>query len=88
MGLGFRPGASCVGSLYRVQRGAKNRKQIIERFRKITIHELGHNFGLKHCTYNSKCLMQSAKGKVTTIDKADEILCENCRKQISYALKY
>jgi archaemetzincin len=87
MGLGFRPGSSCIGSLYRVQRGARNRKQIIERFRKVTIHELGHNFGLKHCTYNSKCLMQSAKGKVATIDHADEILCENCRKQISYVLK-
>lgn len=87
MGLGFRPGESCVGSLYRVQRGARNRKQIISRFRKVTVHELGHNFGLKHCTYDPKCLMQSAKGKATTIDKADEILCENCRKLISGKLR-
>lgn len=87
MGLGFRPGKSCIGSIYRVQRGAVNRKQIISRFRKVTIHELGHNFGLKHCTFDSKCLMQSAKGKVTTIDKADEILCKNCRKQISHVLR-
>lgn len=87
MGLGFRPGESCVGSLYRVQRGAKNRQQIISRFRKVTVHELGHNFGLKHCTYDVKCLMQSAKGKATTIDKADEILCENCRRLISGKLR-
>lgn len=87
MGLGFRPGKSCVGSLYRVQRGAINRQQIINRFRKVTIHELGHNFGLKHCTYDSKCLMQSAKGKATTIDKADEILCENCRRQVKHVLR-
>ena len=87
MGLGFRPGSSCVGSIYRVQRGAKSRKQIIARFRKVTVHELGHNFGLKHCTFDPKCLMQSAKGKATTIDKADEILCENCRKQIGYILR-
>ncbi|NJN78676.1 MAG: hypothetical protein HC803_10430 [Saprospiraceae bacterium] len=87
MGLGFRPGQSCIGSLYRVQRGAADRKQIISRFRKVTIHELGHNFGLKHCTYDPKCLMQSAKGKATTIDKADEILCENCRKEIAYILR-
>lgn len=87
MGLGFRPGKSCVGSIYRVQRGAINRKHLINRFRKVTIHELGHNFGLKHCTYDSECLMQSAKGKTTTIDKADEILCTNCRRQIQHVLR-
>jgi len=87
MGLGFRPGKSCVGSIYRIQRGAINRKHLINRFRKVTIHELGHNFGLKHCTYDSKCLMQSAKGKTTTIDKADEILCTNCRRQIQRVLR-
>jgi archaemetzincin len=87
MGLGFCPGESCVGSIYRVKRSAKNRKQIISRFRKVTVHELGHNFGLKHCTYDVKCLMQSAKGKATTIDKADEILCVNCRKLIKNKLR-
>jgi archaemetzincin len=87
MGLGFCPGESCVGSIYRVKRGAKNRQQIISRFRKVTVHELGHNFGLKHCTYDVKCLMQSAKGKATTIDKADEILCENCRRLIKKKLR-
>lgn len=87
MGLGFCPGKSSVSSIYRVQRGAINRQHFINRFRKVTIHELGHNFGLKHCTYDTKCLMQSAKGKVSTIDNADEILCEKCRKQISYALR-
>lgn len=87
MGLGFRPGKSCVGSIYRVKRGAISREHLINRFRKVTIHELGHNFGLKHCTYDKKCLMQSAKGKATTIDKADEILCENCRRQIKHVLR-
>lgn len=87
MGLGFMPGKSCVSSIYRTQRGAINRKHLISRFRKITIHELGHNFGLPHCTYDPKCLMQSAKGKATTIDKADEILCENCRRQIKHVLR-
>jgi archaemetzincin len=87
MGLGFCPGESCVASIYRVKRGAKNRKQIISRFRKVTVHELGHNFGLKHCTFDGKCLMQSAKGKATTIDKADEILCTNCRKLIGKYLR-
>ncbi len=87
MGLGFRPGPSCVASTFRVQRGAMSRKQLIARMRKVTIHELGHNFGLSHCTFDDKCLMQSAKGKVSTIDKANEILCENCRKQVSIFLR-
>lgn len=87
MGLGFRPGESCVISTFRVQRGAINRKQLISRLRKISIHELGHNFGLKHCTFDDKCLMQSAKGKVSTIDEAREILCKNCRKQVSAFLR-
>lgn len=82
MGLGFQPGKSCVASTYRVKRGAVSKQHLINRIRKVTIHELGHNFGLKHCTYDSKCLMQSAKGKVSTIDKAQEILCQNCQRQI------
>jgi archaemetzincin len=87
LGLGFLPGESCVISTFRVQRGAINRKQFISRIRKVSIHELGHNFGLPHCTFDDKCLMQSAKGSVKTIDKAEEILCENCRKQITFFLR-
>ncbi len=87
MGLGFCPGESCLGSIYRVQRGAKNKAHLISRFRKVTVHELGHTFGLKHCTYDPRCLMQAAKGKATTIDKAEEILCKNCRKQIQHVLR-
>ena len=87
MGLGFMPGKSCVASIYRVKRGGVSRERLIKRFRKVTIHELGHNFGLKHCTYDPKCLMQSAKGKVSTIDKAEEKLCSNCQKQIRRYLR-
>jgi archaemetzincin len=46
-------GHSCVISSYRV----KNKEDLPY----LMLHELGHAFGLKHCT--NKCLMQDAQGK-------------------------
>ena len=82
MGLGFRPGASCVISTFRIRKATRNEQHFVERFRKVILHEIGHNLGLKHCTYHEKCLMKDALGKVTTVDTADEWLCDNCRRKI------
>lgn len=73
MGLGYQPGNACVVSSFRLN--TKNKK-IQERFYKVAVHELGHNFGLSHCD-NAGCYMMDADGKM----KMDEehFFCKKCR---------
>jgi len=76
MGLGNCPGKSCIVSVFKLK--GKNR---IEKLFKLTIHELGHNYGLantktKHCPEKT-CFMRDAEGK----DHLTELkeFCSKCR---------
>lgn len=79
-GLGFRPGPSCVISTFRLYDENGNEEKMRNRLRKIAVHELGHNLGLEHCP-DKNCLMQDACEKISTIDNANESMCEKCRKK-------
>jgi archaemetzincin len=70
MGLGYRPGKSCVVSDFRVS--AKNKKQ---QFYKLVLHELGHTAGLPHCKVKT-CLMRDAEGGNPLDEEKD--FCKNC----------
>jgi len=74
-GLGYRPGASCVVSTYRFK---NNNLKFIDRFKKICIHEIGHNLGLKHCL-NKDCVMRDAAESIKTIDLVKLNLCNECK---------
>lgn len=71
MGLGYRPGKSCVASNYRL-----NKEKLDEQLFKIAIHELGHTQGLKHCPEKT-CFMRSAEGKNPTDEETD--FCPKCK---------
>lgn len=77
-GLGYQPGNACIISVYRLR--GSSYQQYEERFIKVLLHELGHNSGLPHCSYNEECLMNDAKGTMATVDKEKKWLCDNCRK--------
>ncbi|MFP9118082.1 matrixin family metalloprotease [Flavobacterium sp. RNTU_13] len=79
MGLGYRPGNSCVVSTFRLK--ANNKPLFYKRLEKVVLHELGHNLGLPHCE-NPKCVMTSAAEKISTIDNANASLCDACAKRI------
>jgi len=79
MGLAYCPGNSCVVSGFRLKH--KNKEVHFGRFKKVVIHELGHNFGLPHCP-NKKCVMTDAVESIRTIDNAKPDLCEKCKKTI------
>ncbi len=79
-GLGYRPGNACVVSSFRL-RSNENGKTM-ERLRKVCMHELGHNLGLKHCTSGALCVMQDAAETIRTIDKVPLQLCDRCRTKI------
>ncbi|MBD81558.1 MAG: hypothetical protein CL840_21750 [Crocinitomicaceae bacterium] len=80
-GLGYRPGASCVVSTHRIQNS--DYKLFISRFKKICMHEIGHNLGLKHCTDGKTCVMRDAAEKISTVDGVELELCETCWARIN-----
>jgi len=79
-GLGYRPGPSCVVSIYRLKN--KNKTRYYNRIKKICMHEIGHCLGLPHCDNHPKCVMRDAAETIKTIDKVDLWLCDACKRQI------
>lgn len=79
MGLAYCPGKSAIVSTYRLK--SKNKSLELERFKKVVIHELGHNLGLPHCP-NKNCLMTSAAEKIATIDNEKLQFCNACKKKL------
>lgn len=71
MGLGFRPGAACIASSYRL---AKNEKSM--QLFKVAIHELGHTQGLPHCSVKF-CFMRDAEGQNRTNEET--AFCNSCK---------
>lgn len=80
-GLGTIGGRTCVLSGFRLQREKVGRARYLERLQRVALHELGHTFGLHHCT-TAGCLMQDMAGKVATIDASDGRFCERCTKAL------
>ena len=79
MGLAYCPGKSSIISKFRLR--SSNKKLELERFKKVVIHEFGHNLGLPHCP-DKNCVMTSAAEKISTIDKEKMELCDVCKRQI------
>jgi archaemetzincin len=79
-GLGYMPGKSCVVSSYRLEMNV-SKEQFIARLKKVSCHEIGHNFGLPHCP-NKECIMQDAAETIKTIDNVNLQLCDNCKNKI------
>lgn len=76
-GYGYQPGPACVVSTFRLKRNASGDAHFRERFAKVVLHELGHNFGLPHCPA-TLCLMGDAKGTINTVDQEQKMLCPAC----------
>ena len=75
-GLGWQPGPSCIISIFRLTKNVSVDK-LKSRLSKVVIHEMGHNFGLKHCPTKG-CLMQDADKKISTVDNEKIKFCEEC----------
>ena len=81
LGMGRVPGKSCVVSSFRVRRKLA-KVPADERLARVAIHELGHTLGLPHCP-NFGCLMEDARGSVTTIDRETH-LCNLCLARLRW----
>lgn len=78
-GLAYCPGNSSIVSIKRLY--SKNNDIFINRVIKITMHEIGHNYGLQHCK-NKQCIMQDAAESIKTIDKVNGEFCSECAEEI------
>jgi archaemetzincin len=78
-GLGYRPGPSCIVSTFRIK--TDNYIIYLTRLKKVSIHEVGHNLGLQHCT-SDMCVMQDAAETIKTVDMVNMELCEKCKRKI------
>ena len=87
-GQAFLGGKSGIASLYRLNNERygmlPNQKQMLERFTKEVIHELGHTFGLIHCT-NPGCVMRSST-YVEDIDQKSRHLCKKCISNLHFSM--
>lgn len=75
-GLGYKPGVACIVSDYRLKKFGHKTDTFITL---VTLHEVGHNLGLPHCSRHPSCLMNDAKGTAKTLFTEKKWLCVHCR---------
>lgn len=80
-GLALLGGDACVVSTYRLRAGKASDALFFARLVKVVNHELGHTFGLDHCSTKG-CLMQSAEGKIATVDAESGKPCAVCATRL------
>ena len=83
-GLSEIAGRSCIISIYRLRPefyGEKNEKLFKERVIKEAIHELGHSFGLRHCS-NKRCVMRFSNS-IIEVDEKGINFCKKCLEAIN-----
>jgi len=77
-------GYTGVASLYRLRNEhyglEADYELLIDRFSKVIIHELGHTFGLIHCS-NPVCVMRSST-YVEDLDQKEKQFCHRCRAEL------
>lgn len=77
-------GQAGIASLYRLRNELygleQNNNLLIERFRKVIVHEMGHSFGLIHC-HNPTCIMRSST-YVEDLDQKDMEFCYKCKSEL------
>lgn len=83
-GLGYAPGQAAVVSSFRLQRKARDRQHVRTRVANTATHEVGHTFGLQHCT-ELRCPMQDAEGSIANTDSANPDLGAACQAALDAA---
>ena len=80
-GLGTLDNTGCVISTFRMRNNVPSSK-LLTRTEKVVLHEIGHNYGLNHCTSEYPCFMKDANGTIKEVDEEPMDLCKPCRSKI------
>jgi archaemetzincin len=89
-GLADIGAAASVVSTFRIRKkmdgasGAQREARYRQRLRDLAAHEFGHQLGLEHCPTRG-CVMEDAKGTVSTFDHSSGALCPACRAALAEA---
>ncbi|NMC39071.1 MAG: archaemetzincin family Zn-dependent metalloprotease [Bacteroidales bacterium] len=88
-GQAYLNGRAGIASLYRLSNErygiSKDDDLLVQRFGKEVIHELGHMFGLTHCT-DPICVMRSST-YVEDIDQKESGFCRICKRVLDTRLQ-
>lgn len=80
-GQAYISGRICIISTHRLNPGfygaEENEALLLERCVKEALHELGHCFGLEHCS-DRRCVMVFSNS-IADVDKKTKKFCEKCR---------
>ncbi len=80
--LSGRPG---IVSTFRLATGSAPVPVLQARLEKVVVHELGHTFGLPHCT-SPGCVMRDAEGSIRPVDSSTGKLCPSCASRLAEIL--
>jgi len=81
LGFGDYPGNCSVVSDYLFK--TNDTTLFKHRLRTVIVHEVGHNLGLDHCTFNG-CIMSDENGKIAVLDKSGNDYCDLCKRKLDY----
>ncbi len=88
-GLAYYSRGCAVSSIYRLEKKPftnKNFTLFLKRLINVTTHEIGHMFGIQHCT-NALCTMNGSNSLRET-DLQPNRFCSECQKKLAYNFKY
>ena len=81
LGFGDYPGNCSIVSDYLFK--TKDTTFLRHRLRTVIIHEIGHNLGLDHCTFDG-CIMSEENRKFPVLDKSGNDYCDLCKSKLNY----
>ncbi len=79
----YSGGTAVITTAEALDNSAADRGKNLARLSKISLHEMCHTFGLKHCS-QYECLMNSC-GDIREVDRIPLFLCPDCLAKVSVA---